>query len=1190
MYIRSTFSQQAFFIDLQLPLLTTKTTRALIDSGASDNFIDPSIISVPPHLIQNLPQPITLQLFDGSTATSGQISQFISIPVTFPRGEVQHLDFFFTTLHPHSPIVLGFSWLQEYNPNIDWKTLTLHLPRPPSPSTPLGDRAILDTISTPRPANPVNIQIIGAAAFKLLQQQGTPCFMLASRTILGDNAPKPSSMSPEERTIFDKIVPPQYHDYTDVFAEREAEHLPPHRPYDHTIDLEPNTQPPFGPIYSLSETELHALREYLNDNLRKGFIRPSNSSAGAPILFAKKKDGSLRLCVDYRGLNRITRKNRYPLPLINDLLDRLQQAKIFSKLDLRAGYNNVRIASGHEWKTAFRTRYGSFEYLVMPFGMTNSPATFQHFMNDIFRDMADDFVVIYLDDILIFSFDPSKHEEHVRLVLERLRKYNLHVKPEKCQFHTTSTEYLGFIVSPEGIAMDSAKTRAIDTWPTPRTLKEVQSFLGFANFYRRFINDYSKIVRPLTDLTKKDTPFQWTNPRQLAFDQLKAAFQTAPVLAHFNPTEPLILETDASDFAISGILSQLKSPDNDLHPIAFHSRSMTAPERNYDIHDKELLAIVECFHHWRHYLEGAQHRIEVFSDHENLKHFRQKRLLNRRQARWSEFLETFDFHINHRAGRLATKADALTRRPDLYPRGPHHPDNDPTQLRTLLQPKHLQANLILDFTVLQSQLTDAAEHDEFTQTQISTLRNHPDQAPTTNPYSLDPHGHLLYHNQLYVPDHQNLRLLITQTFHDHHLHGHPGIKKTMQLIRRRYNWPKLEDFVTSFVKSCQQCRRAKSPRHKPYGPLRFLPIPERPWSSISMDFIEGLPLSEGFDSILVIVDRLTKMALFIPTHKTLTTPQLARLFIEHVFSKHGTPQDIVSDRGRHFISRFWATLCNALHIQSNLSTAYHPETDGQTERVNQILEQYLRIYTNYQQDDWCELLPLAEFAYNNTPHTATGVSPFFANKGFHPLLSISPPDPSSPLAADVANDLISLQHYLQDQLATTIQQYERHTAHRRSPIPEFKVGDLVWLDSRNIRTKRPMKKLDHKKLGPFPITEVVSTHARRLGLPIALKQIHNVFHVSLLEPHTTNPFPTRNLDPPPPIEIENDLEYEVENILDSRYNKRRRRLEYFVQWQGYDEPSWEGAHNLTHAPELLTHFHQRYPHKPSPTQPHPRPK
>ena len=227
-------------------------------------------------------------------------------------------------------------------------------------------------------------------------------------------------MSPDERLTFEKIVPSAYHDFADVFAQGEADILPPHRPYDHSINLEPNTNPPYGPIYSLSETELHALRNYLDDNLRKGFIRPSNSPAGAPILFAKKKDGSLRLCVDYRGLNRITRKNRYPLPLINDLLDRLKTAKIFTKLDLRAGYNNVRIASGHEWKTAFRTRYGSFEYLVMPFGMTNSPATFQHFMNDIFRDMTDDFVVIYLDDILIFSADPAKHEQHVRLVLERL--------------------------------------------------------------------------------------------------------------------------------------------------------------------------------------------------------------------------------------------------------------------------------------------------------------------------------------------------------------------------------------------------------------------------------------------------------------------------------------------------------------------------------------------------------------------------------------------------------------------------------------------------------------------------------------------------------------------------------------------------------------------------------------------------
>ena len=408
--------------------------------------------------------------------------------------------------------------------------------------------------------------------------------MMASRVLLGEHQPADhTQMSPDERLTFEKIVPSAYHDFADVFAQGEADILPPHRPYDHSIDLEPNTNPPYGPIYSLSETELHALRNYLDDNLRKGFIRPSNSPAGAPILFAKKKDGSLRLCVDYRGLNRITRKNRYPLPLINDLLDRLKTAKIFTKLDLRAGYNNVRIASGHEWKTAFRTRYGSFEYLVMPFGMTNSPATFQHFMNDIFRDMTDDFVVIYLDDILIFSADPAKHEQHVRLVLERLRHHNLHAKPEKCQFHTDTTEYLGFIVSPKGVAMDPAKTKVIGDWPTPRNLKEVQSFLGFANFYRRFIDAYSRIVRPLTNLTQKDTPFQWSPPQEAAFQQLKSAFQSAPVLAHFDPDHQIIIETDASDFAIGTILSQLQPADNDIHPVAFHSRTMAPAERNYDI-------------------------------------------------------------------------------------------------------------------------------------------------------------------------------------------------------------------------------------------------------------------------------------------------------------------------------------------------------------------------------------------------------------------------------------------------------------------------------------------------------------------------------------------------------------------------------------------------------------------------------
>ena len=286
-------------------------------------------------------------------------------------------------------------------------------------------------------------------------------------------AAPPAPMSPEERAAFEAAVPAAYHDFADVFSDEVASHLPPHRAYDHAIDLEEGKQPPYGPIYSMSEQELQTLREQLDNLLGKGFIHPSNSPAGAPILFVKKKDGSLRLCIDYRNLNRITRKNRYPLPLIGDLLDHLRTAKVFTKIDLRAGYHNVRIAPGHEWKTAFRTRYGSFEYLVMPFGMTNSPATFQHFMNDIFHNMADIFVIVYPDDILVYSENEADHEEHVRRVLQRLQEHNLHAKLGKCTFHTDTIEYLGVIVSPAGKSMDAAKMQVISDWPVPKNVKEV---------------------------------------------------------------------------------------------------------------------------------------------------------------------------------------------------------------------------------------------------------------------------------------------------------------------------------------------------------------------------------------------------------------------------------------------------------------------------------------------------------------------------------------------------------------------------------------------------------------------------------------------------------------------------------------------------------------------------------------------
>jgi len=513
-----------------------------------------------------------------------------------------------------------------------------------------------------------------------------------------------------------------------------------------------------------------------------GFIRPTSSLHGAPVLFVKKKDGSLRLCVDFHSLNCISKKDRYPLPLISGLLDSPHKARVYSKIDLCHAYYLVRISNSDEWKTAFRTRYRSFEWSVMPFGLTNAPVAFQRFMNDIFSDLLDVCVVIYLDDILIYSNNMSEYYRHVKEVLKCLRKADLYAKAEKCEFHSELVEYLGYILSPSGLTMSDNKIKIIQDWPEPKKVKDIQSFLGFANFYRWFIFNYSDIVIPLTRLTWKDIPWKFDSSHQDAFNSLKKAFTSAPILTYWILNAQLIVKTDVSDYALAAILS-IVNEDNEVHPVAFHSCTFTAAE--------------------------------------------------------------------------------------------------------------------------------------------------------------------LIDNRIYVPSAGNLRIHVFQYNHDHILAGHFGQNKTLELVRCGYSWPSLCTDVQQFCKFCITCMRSKPQRHKPYGSLKQLPIPERPWNSISMDFIEKLLLSSGFNTILVTVDRLTKQAIFIPAHDTITSVDLAYLFVLHMFSKHGVPSHVTSDRGSEFVSNFFRSLGTALDMQLYFTSGYHPKGDGQTKCMNQTLEQYLCVYCNY---------------------------------------------------------------------------------------------------------------------------------------------------------------------------------------------------------------------------------------------------
>ena len=938
-------------------------------------------------------------------------------------------------------------------------------------------------------------------------------------------------------------VPSNYLKFKEVFNEKNCDVLPPHREYDCEIQLKDNSNLYYGPLYPLTELEREELKNYIKENLDKGFIRKSTSPAGAPVLFVKKKDGSLRLVIDYRKLNDMTIRNSYPLPLISELLDRVKGAKIFTKLDLKSAYNLVRIKEGDEYKTAFRTRYGHYEYLVMPFGLKNAPATFQHFINDVLSDYLDNFVISYIDDILIYSNSLEEHHEHVSKVLEKLLENNLYVKLEKCEFDKSETTFLGYVISKDGLKMDKEKVKAILDWPVPTNVKEVQSFIGLCNYYRLFIKDFAKIANPIHKLTRKNVPFDWGKDQQKAFDTLKHLFTSAPILKHPDSNKPFIVETDASNFAVGAILSQ--EFDGKLHPVAFLSKSLTKCQRNYQIYDKELLAIKEALEAWRHYLEGARHQFIVYTDHKNLTFPRKPEMLSQRQIHWYEFLSRFDFKLIYRSGKKSGKPDLLSRRSDhLF-----------ANLRTLSK-YCLKISNKSDNSLINSILSSLSSDVLYCQIKSYLKDNHSSSPPINNidDVKIDDEGFLLFNNLIYVPG--SLRTRILELHHDSISVGHFGIKKTTELISRNFWWPKLSNDVTKFIKSCDVCCRNKVPRHKPYGLLSPLSTPKRPWSEISMDFIVELPKSKDLTCIMVVVDRLTKMAHFIPFRCLPTAAIAADAFLTYIYRLHGLPDSIVSDRGSQFTSAFWNRLCSLYDIDHALSTANHPQTDGQTERVNSILEQYLRCFINEKQNNWADLLPFAEFSYNNSLHQSTNLTPFFANYGYNPKAHPEIPSNKRPSRAEKrAIDINVNIKILKENLDKAKETYKKYADQKRMEPPKFEVGDKVWL-LKGTNEKNRKKKLSNQMIGPFKIIKKVSNLAYELNLPKKMR-CHPVFHVSLLEPYHENEFNDRSIQKRKNIRLTTDYTEKIpEKIIDMKVKKGINH--YLVSWKGrsIDENSW----------------------------------
>jgi hypothetical protein len=1197
--------------------------KALLDCGSTTNFVSKRFSLKHQLKTVSLQQPQAVRLPDGSVQHTKRLVQSFSLYLND-----RHLREDFLELPIASfDLILGMPWLKKHNPSVDWQQNTLTL-SPPSLFTTVhsvvknnnsSSQYPLPVATTYQPA-PLEQCRMKRKDLRRAIKDGDSVFLLFVRSVpdkmtgkmegqlhpTDGNEPTPLTEVQLHSMVVGESVPPtekqnasarMLSEFRDVFPDDLPKGLPPERFIEHKINLVPGAVPTLQHHRRMSPRDLDELREHLADLMDHGFIRESHSPYGAPVLFAKKaNDTKRRFCVDYRDINAKSVKDRYPIPRIDELLDRLQGAKYFSKLDLRSGYHQVRIAPGDIEKTAFTTRYGQFEFLVLPFGLTGAPATFMHLMNRVLDAFIDRFVVVYLDDILIYSRNLHEHEQHVRAVLEQLRKHKLYAKESKCEFFKQEVTFLGFVVGADGVKADQAKIKAVRDWPVPANVTEVRSFLGFVGFYRRFIAGHSDVVMPMSDLTKKDeSKFVWTAEAQAAFEKMKRMLTEAPVLALPRPDKPYVVATDASAFALGACLMQ-ENDDGNLQPICYMSKKMLPAERNYPIHHKEMLAIVCALKEWRHLLHGSQSKFLVRTDHGSLVHFNSQPNLSERQARWNEFVQEFgpDLVIEYQEGKSNVVADALSRRAD-------HRLPSPTEggIATGVQVGNDDELYALQVTAvvpsLPAEIREAYLRDAFAMRLVwNWKRGAKGVVKRQSNYSL--RDVLIWYRdkRIYVPADITLKAKIMHECHDNKLAAHMGVEKTTRLVQEKYFWHRLYAEVKDYVDTCVTCQRIKQTTQSKAGLMQPHRIPDRKWETITLDFITELPRSKGFDAILTITDKLTKRVHLIPTHTTATAASTADLFFNVVVRHHGVPAKIISDRDVRFVSMFWRALWRKCGTKLNMSTSFHPETDGQSERTNKTVEQGVRAYVNSQQNDWADSLMWLEIAINNAKNDTTGFSPFFLDHGQeinlpHTLVNDAAQQQSSVAGAEEKMEeknarVEEFVAYVRSMLEKAKQNMEKASASQKKNADKkrrdvsYEVGDMVLLDSSKIRLNVKGGKFADLRVGPYKVIKRVGEVAYQLELPAHWK-IHDTFHVSKLQPYReSNIWPDRQEyhRPPPDPTATSDNVYEVKQIVGERM--LRRKLHYIVEWVGYppEDATLEEASQVREgAPDAVADYEQQ---------------
>lgn len=1164
--------------------LNSQPAKILLDSGSSGNFIARKFVNKYKLKTEPTKETYSVKLADGRKHPTNELVADAKLGMNEYKSKE---DLIVLPLDNYDSI-LGMPWLEKVNPHIDWKSKTIEVAvdtlkenqkkitiKSDQEKTVQkqnneisynindahynhDDKITNEQSSTEQPTVKNEIQqerklLLSALKFKREVLRNKSEVYLGMLRLTED--PKQQNthqlMVTEQTSEYIESTETKelIEEYIDLFPKDLPTGLPPRRWIEHRIDLEIGAKPVSKGVYRMSTLELDELKKQLDKLLESGFIRPSESPWGSPILFTPKKDGGFRLCIDYRALNAMTTKNTYPLPHLDDLFNQTQGSTYFSKIDLHSGYHQIRMRDSDIEKTAFRTRYGLFEFLVLPFGLTNAPATFMHLMNNTFKPLLDKSVIVFLDDILIYSKTKSDHVKHVKEVLDILRREKLYCKRSKCQFFQKKIEFLGHTLSEQGKGMQEDKVSAIMNWPTPTTADEVASFVGLCGWYQEFIDGFSRICAPLNRLKQKEVKFEWTAVEQNALEELKSAITNAPVLILPDPKLPYVVMTDASGIAIGASLNQ--DHGNGLQPIAFLSKKLLPAETRYPVHEQELLAVIQALKKWRHHLHGSATPITVQTDNKSIIYLLTQPNLSNRQRRWMETISEYKLKFEYKKGSTNVVADALSRRCD-------HNEKSTEQ--------ELTVNTIMSYLTMNSLISDLKEAYQLDAECVKIL-----QGSCPPDYEIK-NGIIYRKSKIVIPDDKtkNMKTRIIHEAHDVPTSGHLGIMKTMEKLERKFYWKNMYEEVKNYITSCYSCQRNKPVNQAPMGLLQPIPVPEGNWKIVSMDLITQLPKSRnGNDAIVVIIDKMSKMAHFIATTTNIDAPKLAQLYFDNIVRYHGIPMSIISDRDVRFTSNFWKSLWQLTGTKLKLSTAYHPESDGQTERMNRTLEDIIRSYVNYQQNNWDEKLIAAEIAYNNSKQVSTGFTPYYMNYGYEinlPISLLTPTESSNPTANEMIGNINTAMEQAKKNIKLAQERQSLYANKSRRDIT-FKKDELVLLSTANIRNEQRAPKLSAKYIGPFRISRVISDVAYELILPPTMK-IHNVFHISKLRKFVKGEqFPNRTAIDNPPAEIIDGEDYwEVEQIVKKRERRygNGQRIEYLVKWTGYDhyENTWEPKDNL----------------------------